>query len=326
MHRTGIDLRTTVAQLKQSSSGEARRSWEQVEADLMRGSSLADAMQRQADFFPQLTVALVEAGERGGRLEQAAERLSLYYKALLDLRRSFLASIAWPMFELVMAVLILGGLILILGFIGSMTNTTPIDPFGLGWTTRQYFLTYCGLVLGGLASMVLVHQAVARGWLGSWPLDIARRIPLLGRTIEIMALGRTAWALATAYEAGLSAVESVRLGLKSTQQWYYQRHQAATETSIRRGQTLTQALRDTQALPLDFVQAIETGELSGTIPESLEHLAQRYDQEAQRNLRALSVIGGVMIMLLIFLSLGMVVIYMYKTIYIDRLMELGRGF
>ncbi len=325
LHRTGIDLRTSVTQLRQTCQGAALGVWTAVEQELQQGHSLHDALRRRGDYFPPLVLALMEAGERGGRLEQAADRLSLYYKGLLETRKSFLASIAWPAFELGMAILIMGALILILGLVSSITNTPPLDLFGFGWTPRQYFVAYCLLVLSAAGGLFFSYQAVARGWLGTWPLDIARRIPLLGRTIEMLALSRAAWALATAYEAGLSAIESVKLALRSTQQWYYERHQASTEAAIRGGRTLTQALRQTQAFPLDFLQVIETGELSGTIPESLEHLSRRYDDETQRNLKTLSVIGGVIIMLLIFVSLGFLIIYLYYNIYFKPLMELGRG-
>jgi type II secretory pathway component PulF len=325
LHRTGIDLRTSVTQLRQSAAGHAHGVWAAVESDLQQGHALYDAMRRQGDYFPPLSLALLEAGERGGRLEQAAERLSLYYKGLLETRKSFLASIAWPAFELAMAILILGALILILGLVASITGTPPLDLFGWGWSTQQYFTAYCVLILSAAAALVGGYQAIARGWLGTWPLDIARRIPLLGRTIEMMALSRTAWALATAYEAGLNAIESMKLGLRGTQQWYYQRHQADIEASIRGGRTLTHSLRLTRAFPLDFLQVIETGELTGTIPESLEHLSRRYDDEIQRNMRTLSAIGGVLIMLLIFVSLGFLIIYLYYNIYFKPLMELGRG-
>ena len=323
LHRTGIDLRTSVDQLKQSSSGKARQVWASIAGMLAQGQSLADGMQQQGAYFPPLTLALIEAGERGGRLEQAAERLSLYYKALIELRKSFLTSIAWPVFELGMAILILGALILVLGLVASITGTKPLDLFGFGWSTTQYFVTYCLLVILGIGSVVFGYQAVARGWLGIWPLEVARRIPVVGRTIEMMALSRASWALGTAYEAGLNAIDSLKLGLRSTQQWYYERHQTATEVGIRQGQTLAQVLRQTQSFPLDFLQVIENGELTGTIPESLAHLSQRYDDEIQRNMRMLSAIGGVLIMLMIFVSLGFVVIYLYYNIYFRPLMDIS---
>ncbi len=325
LYRTGIDLRTAVTQLRQSSHGSAHDAWSAIEADLLEGHSLHDAMKRRGSYFPQLALALIEAGERGGRLEQAAERLSIYYKGLLETRKNFLTSIAWPAFELGMAIFILGALILVLGLVSSITGTPPLDLFGFGWTIRQYFVTYCFLVVLSFVGLVLAYQSIALGWWGTWPLNIARKIPLLGRTIEMMALTRSAWALATAYEAGINAIESLKLGLRSTQQWYYQRHFSDAEVAIRQGRTLTQTLRQTKAFPLDFVQAVETGELTGTVPESLEHLSRRYDDEIQRNLRTLTTIGGVLIMLLIFASLGFVIIYLYYNIYFKPLMELGRG-
>lgn len=325
LQRTGVDVRTTVRQIKDSCHGRSREHWAAIETELSQGRMLYEAMKRQHPFFPGLAVSLVEAGERGGRLEQAADRLSRYYQALLDLRKRFFASIAWPLFEGSMAVLIVGALILILGWISTVTQSPPLDLFGLGWSTRQYFSAYLFLVLGSLAGGWFVYHALSKGWLGRTPLEIARRIPLVGRTIEMMALSRVAWALATAWEAGLDAIESVRIGLRSTQQWYYMQHHETIEQDIRRGRTLHQSLRGTRAFPVDFLQTIDVGELSGTIPESLEQLSSRYEDEIQRNLGTLSTIGGVLIMLLIFLSAGCLIVYLYYTIYFKPLMELQNG-
>lgn len=321
--RAGQDIRAVVKMLSRSTGTRGQIVFGRMTKDLDQGHSLAEAMQRQSAFFPDLAIALMDAGERGGRMDQSANRLSQYYKALIDMRNSFVAAIAWPAFELAMSIFIVGLLILVLGFLGSMTGTKPLDLFGMGWSTTTYFTIYCSLIILAGISAILAYLAFSRGWLGSWPLDIARRIPLVGRTIEVLTLSRVAWALATAIEAGLSAIESIKLGLRSTQQWYYLRYQDSAEADIRSGHTLTQALYNMKVFPDDFMQTIETGELTGEIPESLQHLADLYDDEARRKLKALSTIGGVMVMLLIAVFIGGLVIYLAKVVYIDPLNEMA---
>lgn len=319
--KAGIDIRSVIKTLSKSSGARGQIVFKRMEADLAEGRTLAEAMNRQSAFFPELAIALMDAGERGGRMDKAARRLSQYYKELVDMRNRFVAAIAWPCFELAFSVLIVGLLILAMGFIASITNQKPLDLFGMGWSTTTYFAIYCVVVLAALASAVLTYLAFSRGWLGSWPLDVARRIPVLGRTIQVLTLSRVAWALSTAVDAGLSAIDSLNLALRSTQQWYYQRHQAEAEQSIRSGLTLTQSMEQMKVFPSDFMQTIETGELTGELPESLEHLAELYDDEAKRNLKTLSTVGGVLVMLLIFICIGGLVIYLFKTIYVDRIYD-----
>lgn len=323
--KAGVDIRAIVKQLKKSTGSRGLIVFSKMEADLAEGRSLAEAMQRQQAFFPELAIALMDAGERGGRMDQAARRLSSYYKALVEMRNRFVSTIAWPVFELVFSIVIVGLLILVMGMIGHMMGRKPLDLFGMGWSTTTYFSLYCTVVILGFTGVVMTYLAFTRGWLGSWPLDIARRIPLLGRTIEVLTLSRVAWALATAVEAGVSAIDSIKIGLKSTQQWYYQRHQDTAEDAIRSGQTMTQAMREMNVFPEDFMQTIETGELTGEIPESLEHLAELYDDEAKRKMKTLSTIGGVMVMLLIFVCIGGLVIYLVKTVYIDPINDAANG-
>ena len=98
------------------------------------------------DCFPGLATAVVKAGEKSGRLEESFKRLSEHYKSLADFRQRFLASIAWPCFQLVAAVCIIGGLILVLDYVYRLGNIDPIDWFGMGSTTGN-FLIYAFVIL-----------------------------------------------------------------------------------------------------------------------------------------------------------------------------------
>jgi type II secretory pathway component PulF len=129
-------------------------------------------------------VAIVEAGERGGRLEQSFQRLSHHYEELVKFRNRFLLSVAWPLFELVMSIVIIG--LLILGWVTDMNNMEPFHWFGVtSWRPWQDFLMYVFLVLlffGGLATLADSERSAVGS--ENWPMEIALRIPLIGKTIE----------------------------------------------------------------------------------------------------------------------------------------------
>ncbi len=65
--------------------------------ELTRGESLAAAMGRQKQAFPQLAVAAVEAGEISGNLTEVLESLQQYYTKQAELRRFLANACLYPL-------------------------------------------------------------------------------------------------------------------------------------------------------------------------------------------------------------------------------------
>ena len=69
--------------------------------DLIRGATLSEALQK-AEVFPDLFVQLVSAGEKSGRLDSILKDLSSYYEDLWKMKRSTIASLIYPISQLVL--------------------------------------------------------------------------------------------------------------------------------------------------------------------------------------------------------------------------------
>jgi len=299
-----------------------RKQMEQIARSLGIGQSLSDSMRATNGYFPGLAVAIVEAGERGGRLEQSFQRLSHHYDELVKFRNRFLSSVAWPLFELVMSIVIIGLLILILGWITDMNQMEPFHWFGVeSWRPWQDFLMYVFLVLlffGGFATLVI---GTLRGWFGRWPMDVALRIPLIGKTIECLALSRFAWTLSVAENAGMSAPAALQLAFESTQNHYYERYMEHCVGQVQANQQFFPVLNETGAFPPDFLLYVENGETAGQLAETMDRTAREMRERAENNLKLISTIGFVMALLLVATLIGFTVITLYQRLYIDRLQE-----
>ena len=74
---------------------------------LRHGSSLAEAMEHEPRFFPELTVQLVRAGELSGQLGTVLQELADYYQQQEKLRSFVLKAAFYPLLLLVAAVAVL---------------------------------------------------------------------------------------------------------------------------------------------------------------------------------------------------------------------------
>ncbi|MCP4188279.1 MAG: hypothetical protein GY763_11825, partial [Gammaproteobacteria bacterium] len=248
-YSAGIDIRTIYTREANSGSPTYKLNAQRTLDGINEGLSLANAMRRTNGYFPELAISVIKAGEQGGRLEDSFERLSEHYNSIVKFRSAFLLSIAWPTFELLFSVLVIGLLILIMGWVCDTANIEPIDWLGFGFSTTQYFVLYWLVMFFIFGSLATIIIGVAKGWFGTLPMKIARRIPLIGKTIESMSLSRFAWTMSIAENAGMNPFETVQLATRSTQNYYYQRLEAEMCENVRKGKSFYRSMLATDSFP-----------------------------------------------------------------------------
>lgn len=320
-YRAGLDLRRLYQKETERGSPLYRMKSKKIFHDIGGGASLAEAMSGTDGFFPQLPIAVIEAGEKGGRLEEAFRKLSEHYQSLVQFRTRFLQSIAWPCFELCAAVVILGLLILIMGWVMESNRGTPIDWFGLGLSVEGNFILYCTLVGLFFGSLLFLVVGSIKGWFGLWPMRIARWLPLIGKTVEALALSRFAWTMSVAENAGMSAVETAGLALRSTENFYYVILEDEVCDDLQSGTSFYKALKSTDCFPEDLLIYVDNGESAGELAESMSRASDEFQERAENNMKTIGTVGFVLTLIFVGLLMGSAIIYLYYTIVLEPLNE-----
>src|SRR5262245_55400852 len=180
---SGVDSRRVWEMEERHASGALKDALGTIRQHVASGSTVAEGMQASSGYFPPLFLAMVAVGEQTGRLDEVLRRLAEHYEQLARMRRNFWLGIAWPLFELTVAVLVIGLVIYITGVIAAITGSEARDILGLGLVGARgaivWFL-FCGLFA---ATIALAAMALARGWLGPQPVLVAMRIPVLGKCL-----------------------------------------------------------------------------------------------------------------------------------------------
>jgi type II secretory pathway component PulF len=303
----GVDVRRVWEKEAQSGGPAQRQHAAEVSRRINTGETLADAMSGSRGFYPSLVCEMVRVGEESGRMERVFLKLAEHYDHLLELRRTLLAGLALPLFELAAAIGIVGLLIIVTAMLG-------LDPFGLGISGMPLFALYVTVVLMGIAAVTVPVIAVQRGWLGTAPLAVAMKIPVIGGCLRMLALSRMAWSLAMAIDAGMEVQRSVRLALQSTQNPYYISHVDAANRTIERGGEINEALRGAGDYPAEFLDVLTTGELTGQVSESMVRLSEDYRRRVEGTLRILAVLGGVLALLMVALFIASLIIFMFMRV------------
>jgi type II secretory pathway component PulF len=313
--RAGVDARRVWEMETRHANGRLKGQLDAIRRRVDAGDPVADAMRSANGYFPPMFVQMIEVGEATGKLDEVLLRLAEHYEHQQQMKRSFWIGVAWPLFELVFAVCVIGFLIFILGAIGSGQTIYGIP---MGTTTALLWFLGCGLVAGMIA---LISIALTRGWLGPQPVLLAMKIPVLGRSLESLALSRLTWSLALALDSGMDARRAVELSIRAAQNPYYQSSLARVTGGIRSNKEFHESFRLAGVFPADFLNSLEAAELAGATSESLLRLAKEYEDRARTAMRILTAIATVGVMLLVFGVLILAIFTLFFQLYMKPINE-----
>jgi type IV pilus assembly protein PilC len=305
----GIDIRRTWQREAEMARGRLQPEFAQVRDAVARGDSLSAALERSRGVFPQLFREMAHVGEQTGTLAQVFHRLESHYRRQVQAERIFLGAIAWPMIELVLAIFVIGLLIWILGVIADR-NGQATDILGFGLIGTRGLIIYINFIIAvGLCIAGLV-VAIRRGALWTRPLQRAMMmLPGIGPALQKIALARVAWALHLGLNVDMDLRQVVPMVLRATGNDYYIRHSPEVVASVAAGSPLHIAFGKTGAFPATFLDALAVAEESGQIVESMDRLSKRYEEEAEIAVKAIAVILGVAVAMLV---MGIIVLMIFR--------------
>lgn len=291
--RAGVDVLRLLQNEAKHGPARQRAAMAELYQGIRGGDSLYGAMQKQGRYFPPLLIAMANAGEATGKLEQTMLTLADHFEQRVRIRRDFMGRIAWPMLQLFFAINIVALLILLLGLLTPVTGGEMFDPTGFGLRGPSGVATFYGYVLVVAAIIVGGIVAFQKNFAGVQNLiPLLYRVPVAGAALQTITLSRFTWTLALSLEAGIDPIRAIHLGLDATDSDFYRSGKDDVVAAVRSGKTMSEALLATGVFPDEFITAVEVAELSGTDAEAIHHLAADYDDRAQRAMRALAGIAS----------------------------------
>ena len=147
--RSGIDARRVWEMEERHASGSLKSALGVVKSRVSEGGMIAEAMHSQNGYFPPMFVQMVDVGEQTGKLDEVLLRLAEHYEHQTSMKRIFWFGIAWPLLQLVAAILVIGLVIYITGIIADTRGGEALDLLGWGLTGTSGAIIWflgCGFI------------------------------------------------------------------------------------------------------------------------------------------------------------------------------------
>lgn len=271
----------------------ARAAREMAE-EAARGRPMSSVLGRHPSAFDATLIALVEAGEESGLLEQTAARAAAYCDRAFQLQQTYRWQTFYPK-VLLLALLIIPTIPqLVLGSLQGWLHTVLLRTVPLlgviaalwyGWRALRS-VPACARVIDGIKLLV--------PWFGS----LARRI----------ATARWARALAMLLGAGVPVHRAMVAAAAAAGNASMQEALVRQANRLHEGHSLTDVVAASGAVPAMAVDLLVAAEQSGSYESALEKVAEYYESETEVGGKQTAVAVGVGLYLLIALAIGFVVI------------------
>lgn len=243
--------------------------------EISEGYTFTEAIARTGKWIPSFDIALLEAGERSGRLDVCFRVLADYYTDRARMARQMISDLAYPLFLFHFAIFILPFADFFTGKIGVLAYA--LKTFGV--LIPVYFIGALLLYAGQGKHGEIWRSFVER---------ILHPIPILGRGRRELALARLSMALEALINAGVSIIEAWELAATVSGSPQLRRTVHAWKPSVIAGQTPAEALTASGRFPDMFENQYHAGELSGKLDETLKRMRQYYQEEGSRKIHAVS--------------------------------------
>ena len=296
----GIDIRRIWRREAEHAPFRMRAQFASVRTAVDAGESLSIGLAQTGRLFPPMFLEMVYVGEQTGTLVEVFQRLAHHYRHQVQVRRTFLNLIWWPMSQLAITICVIGVVIWILGIIAGRNQGQPIDILGFGLIGSRGLVIYINFLIAMSLCLAGLVVAIRRGRLWTRPLQRwALQIPGLGPALEKIFLARLTWAMHLTLNVEMDLRRLIPLVLRIAGNDHYVQQTEPIVSAIVAGDSLHEAFRSTGSFPQRFVDVLEVGEESGQTVETMQRLSAQYQEEAESAMKTISVMLGTGIWILV---------------------------
>ncbi len=297
-----------------------------MRSEVLAGNTLARAMDKHRDTFPEIHRALINAGEASGELATVMDKLASYSEAQQALQQKIGLAMVYPAIVVTVAILVVGGLLVfvvpsVVEVFQQTRQALPLLTRGLiavsDFLSATWLYLIAIFVIGGFGAHRALQQEALRY---QFHLRLLR-LPIVGKLIRGSNTARMASTLSILVGSGVGLLTALTAACGVLTNLPMRRALEDAATKVREGVTLSRALAASGLFPPVLVHLIASGEQSGRLDTMLDRVAKQQTQEVSGFTTALtSILEPVLILfmgavvLLIVLAILLPIIQMNQMV------------
>jgi type IV pilus assembly protein PilC len=305
---------------RQQKSALFRRALAAMTDDVNQGGTLASAMRRWPKVFDNLSIAMVEAGEAGGVLDETLKRLAKLLEENARLQNQLKAAMGYPVTVLVIAILVFLGMTIFMiptfaDIFAQLGVELPVFTQMMLNLSKLLRSSFSIFLVGGLAIGIFIFSRYYATRLGRRQVDgVLLKLPLFGELLQKTASAQFCRTMSSLSKAGVPILMSLEILHDTTSNSVVGDAISNSRNDISEGMPLSTALALKNVFPDMMVSMLAIGEETGEMDAMLSKVADFYEDEVTTTVKTLTsliepmmivVVGGIVASILVAMYLPM---------------------
>ena len=301
-----------------------KRALTKVSLDVNEGIALGTALRQWPKVFDQLSLAMVEAGEAGGVLDEALKRLAKLLEDNAKLQNQIKGAMGYPIAVLVIAILVFLGMTIFL----IPTFSGIFEDLGAELPAFTQMLVDLSALLRSPVAVYALGVILLTIWMlgrfygtynGRRTIDrLILKLPLFGDLILMTATAQFCRIFSSLMRAGVPILMSMEISSETAGNAIISDAILASRGMVQEGVLLSTALIRQKVLPDLALNMLAIGEETGEMDKMLSKVADFYEDEVGAMVKALTsmlepamivVVGGIVGSILMAMYLPMFTVF-----------------
>ena len=314
-------LRSLDLMRTQERSSKLRRALKGMAQNVNQGDSLGNSMRGWPEVFDNLSIAMVDAGEAGGVLDESLQQLAKLLEDNAKLQNQIRGALGYPVTVLVIAVAV---------FLGMTIFLIPVfadifDQLGAELPLFTQMMLNLSKLLRSPFSLILVGITMVGIFLlsryyatspGRRQVDgILLKLPLFGELLQKSATAQFCRTLSSLSRAGVPILMSLDIVRETTNNSVIGDAINASKNDVSEGIPLSAALAMKKVFPDMAVSMLAIGEETGEMDAMLSKVADFYEDEVAAMVKVMTSMLEPMMIVVVGLIVGSVLLAMYLPMF-----------
>ena len=298
-----------------------KRALAKVSSEVNEGIALATALRRWPKVFDQLTIAMVEAGEAGGVLDDTLARLAKLLEDSAKLKNQIKSALSYPVIVLVIAILVFLGMTIFLipvfaeifSELGSELPAFTLMLMNLSSLLRSSFSLYAiGAILLGVWLFSKFYETPK----GRRVIDqLVLKLPLFGDLILLGATAQFCRVFSSLTRAGVPILLTMDISCETSGNKIIADSINNCKSLVQEGVLLSDALIKQKVFPDMALNMLQIGEETGEMDRMLSKVADFYEDEVSTTTKALTSLLEPLMIVFVGGIIGSILLAMYLPMF-----------
>ncbi len=257
-----------------------------VRERISQGAPLADAMEAHPDYFDELNVSMVRAGEASGHLDEVLMKMSHFMQEQARVRNKVQAAMTYPMVMLAVGLLVVA---LLIGFVvpkitvmlANQGTELPL-PTQILQGASDFLIGYWWLLIFAMILCLLVFNMIYSSDKGRLKIDtMLLKVPVVGDLIRKQAIARFSQTFATLLASGVPVVRCLDVNRTVLGNRLMENTITDVREKILEGADIAGPIKASGVFPPLLGYMIAVGEQSGELDLMMQQIGDSYQEEVE---------------------------------------------